>query len=40
MTTTPKQAFEWVKTGHWSFAEFNKWFVESKETNLNQKESK
>jgi hypothetical protein len=30
--TTPKQAFEWVKTGHWSFAEFNKWFNDSNET--------
>ena len=24
--TTPKQAYEWVKTGHWNFREFNEWF--------------
>ena len=23
---TSKQAYEWVKTGHWSLREFNEWF--------------
>ena len=23
--TTPKQAYEWVKTGHWSFSQFVEW---------------
>jgi len=23
--TTAKQAFEWVKTGHWTFRQFNEW---------------
>jgi hypothetical protein len=24
--TTTKQAYEWVKTGHWSLREFTEWF--------------
>ena len=22
---SPKQAYEWIKTGHWSFADFKQW---------------
>lgn len=30
MIASPKQAYEWVKTGHWSFAEFSKWVADSR----------
>lgn len=23
---TAKQAYEWVKTGHWTYAQFSDWF--------------
>ncbi len=26
LAITPKQAFEWVKTGHWTFREFDLWY--------------
>jgi hypothetical protein len=25
MATTSKQVYEWVKTGHWTFQQFNEW---------------
>lgn len=28
---TEKQAYEWVKTGHWSLADFKAWMVEVRE---------
>jgi hypothetical protein len=30
MIESPNQAYEFVKTGHWSFAEFNKWVTFSR----------
>lgn len=26
LAITPKQAFEWIKTGHWTFREFELWY--------------
>ena len=29
MKVTSKQAYEWVKTGHWSFRQFKEWVEDS-----------
>jgi hypothetical protein len=30
MIESPNQVYEWVKTGHWSFAEFSQWITASR----------
>ena len=33
MIVSPKQAFEWIKTGHWTFREFNEWVCQTRNEN-------